>query len=164
MKHLYEITADMAELRHMLEGDQCSIDEIADTMELLELDFAEKVENSAKLIKSLSHDALACKVEGNRLLDRGKRLESRIKWLTDYITTQMVRAGRPKLELPLFNVTVRTAVQTVFLSHPESVPAEYCREEVITKIDKGAIKAALVAGDDVPGAELLDGKKWLDIR
>jgi hypothetical protein len=164
MKHLYEITADMQELRDMLESDTAALEDIEDTMQLLELDFQDKVLNSAKLVKQLQHDALACKVEGNRLLDRGKRLEKRITWLQDYLCTQMLKAARPKLHFPEFDVSLRTAAPAVFLLNENKIPDQYREIVKAVKFDRNAIKKALQEGEEVPGAELLPGKKWLDIR
>ena len=164
MNKLYEITDQMAQLWEMLDQDGMGLDDIADTMESLEMDFNDKVSDCVKLQTSLNHDALACKIEGNRLLDRAKRIESRVKWLQDYVMQQMIQAGRPKLQLPEFTVTVRTAVQAVFLSQESAIPDQFIEIIRGIKYDKKAIKAAILVGDDVPGAELLPGKTWLDIR
>jgi hypothetical protein len=161
---LYEITADMRELVAMLDQDGIGLDDIADTMEALELDFNDKVENSVKLIKSLQYDSLACKTESGRLADRSKRIDSRVKWLTDYVSQQMIGAGRPKLMLPEFTTTVRTAVRTVFFTNEESIPDHYKTIIKAVKIDKKAIKLDLENDVTVPGAELQAGKTWLDIR
>lgn len=161
---LYEITADMRTLFDMLENDLVGLDDIADQMEALEMDFQDKVENSVKMIKTLGHQALACHVESSRLADRAKRIESQAKWLTDYLIQQMIGAGRPKLVLPEFTTTVRTPVQSVFITFEADIPEKYRREKVTVTIDKREIKAAITAGVDVPGAKLIDGKPWLDIR
>lgn len=164
MTHLYEMTAEMSQLWAMLDEDGTGLDDIADTMEMLELDFADKVGNTVKLVKQLKYDALACKAESSRLADRAKRIESRIKWLNDYLTTQMTAAGRPKLQLPEFTVTVRTAMSTVQILNEDQIPDDYAQIIRGVKYDKKAIRESLIMGDEVPGACLLDGKKWLDVR
>jgi hypothetical protein len=165
MEPLYSITADLHELQAMLDDEAMGIDDVADTMEALEMDLADKIEGTAKLIKMLKHDSLACHAEGTRLMGRHKRIDKRIEWLQSYVTENMVKAGKPKLSFDTFTVTVRTAVRSLFITHLGSVPLDYMTTiPAVTKPDNAHIKQDLMNGIEVPGAELLDGKKWLDIR
>jgi hypothetical protein len=73
----------------------------------------------------------------------------------------MQAAGVQKIEGPRFKITIRSNPEAVDVFDAAQVPAAFMRqpEPPPPSPDKTAIKAALKAGTDVPGARLTQGQR-----
>jgi len=75
----------------------------------------------------------------------------------------MERAGFEKIECPLFKLSIRKNPPSVEILDQLSLPPEFMRtpepKPPVPAPDKAAIKAALQAGKDVPGARLAQGTR-----
>ena len=112
---LYEITDSMSALEAMLEDETLTDEDtrkaIADTLESLEGDLADKAENITKLIRNYQAEADSCKQEADRFAKRAKSCENKVKSLKQYLTGAMQAAGRDKMKAGLFNLTLRASGQ-----------------------------------------------------
>ena len=74
-------------------------------------------------------------------------------------------AGIQKIECPHFQLAIKKNPPSVDVFEPSIVPAEFMRQPdpPPLQIDKTAIKDALKAGAEVPGAVLVQGTR-LDIK
>ncbi len=81
--------------------------------------------------------------------------------LRAYLLDNMQRAGIEKIECPLFKLSIKKNPQSVEIIDPLSLPPEFWRtpepKPPVAAPDKTAIKTALQAGVDVPGARLAQG-------
>lgn len=81
--------------------------------------------------------------------------------LRAYLLDNMQRAGIEKIECPLFKLSIKKNPQSVEIIDPLSLPPEFWRtpepKPPVAAPDKTAIKTALQAGTDVPGARLAQG-------
>lgn len=77
----------------------------------------------------------------------------------------MALAGVQKIDCPHFAIKVAADPPSVVIDDERQVPAEFIRqpEPPPPQPDKKAIAEALKAGQDIPGARLVRGKR-LDIR
>lgn len=132
----------------------------SDRLTGLEMDFSDKCESVAVIIRELSAGADVLKAEIDRLSDRKRALENRAEWLKDYLRTNMEATGEAKIKGRLFTITLGKPSQVVAING--DVPAEY----TVTKVtpDKTAIGRALKSGQSVQGAELVEGKAKLLIK
>ena len=152
---LYELAADYASLRDMEDMDaevlQDTLDSISTAMEV-------KALNIAILIDGLSADVNIIKAEEQRLAARRRSIESKQKWLKEYLQGQMERAGIDKFKTPTHTISLQNNPPALNIYDEGKVPAEY---QVLVperwEIDKKAVKDALKAGQ-VPGAELVVGR------
>lgn len=72
--------------------------------------------------------------------------------------------GVPKAERALATVSLRPGTLSVRIVDEAEIPSQLMREKVTRAPDKAAIKAALEAGETIPGAELARGDDVLMMR
>lgn len=82
--------------------------------------------------------------------DRKARLDKKADSLRDACKWAMGELGLRKIEAPDFNVSLSAGRAPLVITDEAALPDELCR--VKREADKTAIKAALEAGQDVPGA------------
>lgn len=149
---LYEITDSMSALEAMLEDETLTDEDtrkaIADTLESLGGDLADKAENIAKLIRNYQAEADSCKQEADRFAKRAKSCENKVKSLKQYLTGAMQAAGRNKMKAGLFNLTLRASGQRAitYKVKAEELPSRFRKTEKIVKADTEAVREWLKAG------------------
>lgn len=159
MTALYELAhqyrADLESLADMDLDDQT----LADTLEGLSGDLEIKAQNVVMFTRNLEATAAAIKDAEAQMAARRKALENRAAGLRRYVLESMQHAGVSKIECPLFKVAVRENPASVEIYEPGLIPSEYMRqpEPPPATPDKAAIKAAIAAGAEVPGAKLTRG-------
>lgn len=158
MTALYELTKGMLALQ-----DEPDMPEeaIRDTLEGMELEFNDKATAIIMLTQNVDGDVSAIDEEIKRLQQRKKVKQNFIDNLRNYLRDNMERSSIHKIEHALFTITLGKPSKVVEITG--EVPDQYL---IYTdpKPDKRAIAAALKAGDEVTGAELVDGKSRLIIK
>lgn len=145
---LYEIDAQILE---------CCIDQEtgeiidAEKLEALQVEREKKIENVALWIKNLTAEATAYKAEKMAFAERQKKAEEKAeslkKWLADAL-------GGTNFKTTKAAVSFRKT-QSVQVSDIWALGEEFVKYADPTP-DKNAIKAALKAGQEVNGAELIE--------
>jgi hypothetical protein len=92
---------------------------------------------------------------------RRKAIENRAEGLRRYVLTSMQVAGVQKIECPFFKLAIQNNPPAVDVFEPGLIPAEFMKQEPPPppEIDKAAIKEAIKAGREVPGAKLSQGQR-----
>lgn len=92
---LYEITEKLQVLEAMLEEaeEDVSLEAIQDTLEAVEMELEEKVENILKLAKSFEVTSEAYKTERQRLQKLEQSAAKKAEQLKTYITVTLTQAG-----------------------------------------------------------------------
>lgn len=121
-----------------------------DKMNALQMERGEKIENVALWIKELDAEAKAIREEEKRLAERRRVNENKIASLKGYLS--MALSGQ-KFSTPRVKISWRKS-ETVDISDPEKIPASWYRAKY--EIARDDIKAALKAGETVPGASLIE--------
>lgn len=150
---LYEINAELEALLEQVDPETGELICDMDALEALTIARDEKLEGLALYIKNMDAEAAAIKAEEKALGDRRKALEN--------------KAERTKafLQEALSGETIKTARVVVSYRRSEAVEIRdpdfilYADPKFLTQknpdINKLAIKAAIKAGEIVPGAELV---------
>lgn len=143
--NLYEIDAAIMDCIDTETG------EVLDPAKLDALNLArdEKVEGVACWVKNLKAEISAIKTETASLKERQEAKEKKLESLTAWLMNAL--DGR-KFETAKCSVRFRCS-DVVDVSDDAAVPAEYQR--IKTEPNKAAIKAALKAGESVPGCALV---------
>ena len=157
---LYEFPAAYRSIWDRVEEDDDATSEaVAEALKAefdsLEGAYAEKIENIAKLIQSLSAGRDAVDGEAKRLGARAAAMARKIDWLQGYLVDSLREVGHTKIEGDILNVTLATN-QRVELDSQEQVPEEFRRVVTSEVIDKREIRQRLKDGDDIPGARLVE--------
>jgi len=83
--------------------------------------------------------------------------------LRNSIRSALELATLPKVELPIATVSLRRVPPKVEITEPTHIPEAFLKQPPPV-IDKTAIKAALDAGEHVPGAQLSNGSQTVAIK
>lgn len=135
---LYELTGQFLELLEMAEYEEISTDALNDTMEAVGLEFEEKAENYAKVIKQLEMEADGYKAEAKRLTKKKKVVEANIDRIKKNLEKSMLATGKTKFKTALFSFGIQKNSPSIDLLDEENVPADF-RTTQPDKIDKKAI-------------------------
>ena len=98
------------------------------------------------------------------LTARRDRLSRGADGLKGLLLKLMATAKLPTLLLPEATVSVRAGSTSVSITDLEALPQGFYTEEVRRVPRKDALKVALEAGADVPGAALVTGENVLTVR
>lgn len=96
--------------------------------------------------------ASAIKERKQEIAERQARYERQEDGYTALLKSLLIAAGVDKLTLPDATVSITKPRVVVEITDLDAIPQGYARFE--KKADKTALKAALEAGEDVPGAAL----------
>lgn len=146
---LFEIDARIMACVDMETGE--IIDE--ELFNSLEMERDEKIENLACLVKNLTADAEAFKVQKQTFAERQKKAEDSIERFKAEISASLScqRFSTDKVDISFRKTS------SVHILEKEKIPEQYLKYAEPTA-DKMAIKAAIKAGEVVPGAEIVEDK------
>lgn len=162
---LYQIAAEHRQMVERLMDTNDDEQVIADTIEAESFPLEVKAQNVAYAIRTMEATASAIKDAEKQMADRRKAIENRAQRIREYLQTCMEIAGKSKIECPHFALAIKTNPPSVDVFEPGLIPAEYMKlpEPPAPTIDKVAIKEAIKAGKEVPGALLVQAKR-LEIK
>lgn len=152
MQSLYQLTTDFSNLM------ECDDDISSALADIVAGQIEHKAENVCKLLTVLETTAEQFKSEEKRISTARKALENKAERVKEYIKESMLNADIEKLSAGTFNLSVSLSPGSVAIDDIASVPARFLT--VIPEQyqpDKAAIKAAIKAGEDVPGAHIEAG-------
>lgn len=134
---------------------------VADTLEGLAGELEAKATNVAMFAKNLEAMAEQIKTAEADMARRRKSIENRAAHIRQYLKDNMIRAGISKIECQFFKLAIRDNPPFVVIDAESQLPAEFIRtpEPPPPAPDKAAIKAAILAGQEVPGAHLDRGQR-----
>lgn len=143
-----------------LDDESLTDEDRTDLSEMLIAELAgtrKKVDNVSAALSTWESLEAAATREIERLDARRTRFARSRQRLTDYVLATMEASNLPKLEGDFVTLTRRLNPPSVLVDDAEAIPGAYMRVPPVPapQADKTAIKAALKAGADVPGARLI---------
>jgi len=158
---LYELAAEYRQAALTLADLDLDEQTVADTLEGLSGDLEVKATNVAMFARNLEATAAQIKEAEAAMATRRKAIEHRADGLRRYLLVCMQQTGVTKIDSVHFRIAVRDNPPAVDVFDSEQLPAEFMRqpEPPPPAPDKTAIKEALKAGRDVPGARLTQGQR-----
>lgn len=151
---LYELTDDFNKLMELEEDDDITTALVA----IVAGEIEQKAENVCKFIKMLDTTAEQFKTEEERIRGARKALENRAERVRDYMKQALLNANIDKVNAGTFKVSVGLSPGSVTIDDLASIPPRFLT--IIPEQyqpDKAAIKLAIKAGEDVPGAHIEAG-------
>lgn len=112
---------------------------------------ADKVENLGLMIKNMSAEADAIKIEADNLTKRRGTVENRVESIKTYLTDYLLTYGQ-KFRTPRLALSLRPSVGVV-VEDEQLIPSKYFVAQD-PKVSKSAIKEAIESGTSVPGARV----------
>lgn len=158
MLKLYDLAAQYEELVPLAENadDEAELQAFYDTLDGLQGEISDKVENCAAVVKTLCAQVDAIKVEEKRLGDRRRAIENSAERLKLYMRNGMESAQMDKVKGKLFTITIQSNPPAVVIDDEVKLPAD-CKK-IKVEVNKAVIAERLKAGTAVPGAHLEHGK------
>lgn len=165
MSTLYELVGQRLELQHKLEELNFDEETIADTLEGDSLEIQTKIESYAFVIRNMESLPEVIKAEEKRLADRRKQIEKRIEKIKEWLTVNMKQGRINKIESPVFTITLKKNPPKLVIDDAGKIPSNLYIYPVAPPPtpDNAAIKAALLAGEDIQGAHIEQGER-VDIK
>lgn len=150
MASIFELTVKGARLYEMLLDDEIDQQTVNNTLEAMGAD--EELEEYAKIIRQLELDNESCQAEKKRLTDKQRQIENAAGRVERSIIAFMQAVGKNKTQAGTFEIKLTTGKPCEIVNE-ELLDEKYFKPQP-PKIDKAAIRAALLAGEEVPGAVL----------
>lgn len=167
MNKLYEITHTLNAAWQLIEesaDEDGSFDSrLKSVFDAVQEEFDDKIDGCCRIVSDLIGRAAACKAEADRLNARSQALKARSESLKKYMLEAMQATQQTKVETDLFTVSIRKNPPSVLVSDASQIPGQFIQEKIEYVIQKGEISKALKAGEEVPGAELVQGER-LEIK
>lgn len=153
---LYVLANDYQAAAQKLADLDMPAEVVADTLEGLAGTVEEKSINVAMFIRNLESSAEQMKAAEGEIAKRRKAVENRAASVRRYLFDNMVRCSITKIESPYFNLAIRDNPESVIIDNVDELPKEVLTqpETPPPAPDKKAIKDAIKAGINVPGAHL----------
>lgn len=153
--NLYELTDNYLKVLELIENGEEGLE---DTLESLNDTIELKADGYARIIRNLEANAVALKTEIDRLTNRRRSIENSIDRLKENLKNAMIATGKEKIKTDLFNVTVVNNPVAVNVIDEKLIPEKYFKVEIIRKLDKLSLRDAIKSGEEIQGAELMQGK------
>lgn len=153
---LYEISETMrALLDELTEAEGVLEGDIEERLNAAESSLAEKVDAVLAYAAERHAESVSCSHEAKRLAERARAAEAHSDRLREYVTRCMVAAGVDRVAGTRFKAALTATPGRVVVSDEIALPLSMVR--TTSAPDKTAIRAALLAGEQVPGAHLETG-------
>lgn len=162
IRKLGEELARYQELKARLAGDDVDPQTLLDTLEG-ETELHEACLVVAESVQEHEDLAAALAIRIADLQARKSRLEASAETLRNIILMAMERAGLDTIKGPLATLSKRQVAPSLIVEQDEAIPARFFKASD-PKLDRKALKAALDAGEVIPGARLSNGGIGLSIR
>lgn len=148
---LYELTESYNQVLEMAE--QLDTETLKDTLDSIDEAIEIKVENTAKVVRSLESNVDIIDSEIKRLTAKKSTLNNNIKGIKSYMQESMEQVGKDKIKGQLFNVGIQNNPQSVNVLDEKKINLNYFVEQP-PKLDKKLLLADLKEGKEIKGVEL----------
>lgn len=165
---LFQIASEYRAITDVLMDAGVDEQTLTDTLEGEAWPLELKAQNYGFVIRNLESTAASIKEAEKQMADRRKAIEKRAAALIERLKTGLEIAGVQKLDCPHFALTIKKNPPSVDVWDERQIPAEFMRTPEpppppAPVPDKAAIKEAIKAGRDVPGAQMAQGTR-LEIK
>jgi hypothetical protein len=141
----------------LADDDSVPQEDVNNALLTLEDELQEKGENCIKYLDSVQDKIDAAKANKKKLdayiktlENRKKRVEKACIYALDTLQVKSIMTGWGEMK-------VKKNPPSVVIDDLTQIPTQYQRQKIQVDIDKVAIKAAIKAGEEVPGAHLEQG-------
>lgn len=155
---LYTLGQSYQELADLLDREEVTPEEVADTFAAITDAAGEKIDSIVGLYHNVESTAAALDGEIKKLQALKKSKERTQERLKTLVLNYLVLTGQKGAQGNKFTVKRRKNPARVVVGDETLIPSEYIREKVVKSVDKTAIKAAITAGKEVNGATLEQGE------
>lgn len=158
---LYELGQAYEQLLEMVENEQLSDEEVADTFEAIHGAIEQKIDNIGGLFRQWSVDEANIKTEIDRLAARKKQLQNRKDRLRNIIHQYLKMCGKKRVEGSIFTAAIRNNPPALVVSDEADIPENFYKIE--KKLDQKALKEAVQNGMEIAGVNIEQSER-VDVK
>ena len=160
MKNIYQIDSQIYDLltlpeSEIVDEDGVVIRDVWSELEALQGERTDKLINSMRVAQEMDETAKALDEEIARLTVRQKYFEARAKKIREHVAISMNNANEKRVENSTARITLTRSKEVKIIDETE-LPLQFLRTKTTVKADKKAIGEKLKAGEEVPGARLVE--------
>lgn len=160
MKNIYQIDSQIYDLLTLPESEIVDEDgvvtrDVWKELEELQGERTDKLINSMRIAQEMDETAKALDEEIARLTVRQKYFEARAKKIREHVAISMSNANEKRVENSTARITLTRSKEVKIIDETE-LPLQFLRTKTTVKADKKAIGEKLKAGEEVPGARLVE--------
>ncbi len=161
---LYEVSRNILEFESLCESGQIPEEAIKDTLDSINMEFEEKADNIASLIKNNAAHSKALKEEANNLYKRANSKDKSNKFLSNYLLENMKLIEKMQIETNRNKINIRKNPESIeleinFIEWASKNNADHFLKYKEPLPNKTAIKEALKSGDKIPFAKLVKNER-----
>ncbi|PYY28248.1 siphovirus Gp157 family protein [Paenibacillus illinoisensis] len=148
-----------------LESEEITEDDLEmyiETLESIQDEIGNKVENIAKFMKNIQGDIKAFKEEEDRLKKKRSYLTNKYEGLKNYTQAVLEVNNIDQVNAGTFKVKLQTSPPSVNIIDASKIPSKYKTEQE-PKIDSKGMLSDMKNGKIIEGVELVKDKKHLRI-
>lgn len=164
MSRTLDAAQRIAKLEEMVEKGELSVEDIADTMEGVEMEFTDKVDAICDLIERAKQNEEACATRVQQYQQRKKMWSNQSDSLRRFLLMCVDATKRTSVKTVYHTVSLKKTKDKIVISDLDKLPDEFKIPEVIVKADASAIEKAISAGDSVAGVSVEPGYTTIQIR
>ncbi len=165
MNYLYPIETALLSLFDRIDDGEVIIEDAADTIEALEIEYETAVDGAATRIKELLADAEAIKAEIETLMARKAAKIEQAERYRRLILASLRRLDKAKVETPRNCVTIRRNPpkvvienEAVFIDWAKHLAPDLLTRSETYKPNRDAIRDAIEHGEAVPDVHIEQGE------
>jgi hypothetical protein len=155
---LYELATAIHNVNALVDRGDLAIDEVADTLESLEMAIKDKHKSISAWILNIRSDIQQLKIAEEQMVKRRKALEAKETRLDKFLLNNMQDNGIQKIECPQFKVSLVLNPEKVEVSNNvqlETLKEKYVKKKTTYSPDKKAMKKYLTEGGEIDGVQLV---------
>lgn len=154
---LYELSQNYQNLQDLIENEDVPAEMLKESLDAVGDEIEQKAEGIAQIINVITGYIDMIKKEKARLDKTQKTYENKVKYLKQYLQSAMQQTGKTKFKTNLFSFGIQKNPASVNITDVYAVPTQF-REVQEPKLNKKAILEALKNGEEIAGAEIVQGE------
>jgi len=163
---LYTLSLEFATALDKIMDSDLPEDCIADTIEGMSMEVVTKAQNVTAYMLNLSAEAEMIKAAEKKMAERRKAIENRAEKFREYLKSSMEMTGITEIKANDGSFCAKLLIdrdEVVVINDDLLLPPEFINVVTTTAPDKAAIKKALKAGIEVPGA-VIEKRNRLEVK
>lgn len=165
---LYETTEQILRFNDLCESGIIPEEAAKDTLDLMNMEFDEKADNIACLIKNNSAESKALREEAGNLYKRATAKDKSNDFLTNYLFGNMKILGKTQIETTRNKIQIRKNPESVevdgeFINWATKNNADHFLNYKEPTANKKVIKEAIKSGEKIAHARLIKNER-VDIK
>ena len=159
MRTLYDLGDAFNGVMDMALDETMDLTVLEECLQSIEADITVKCENGIGLIRSLENLRDGMKTEAQRLTERQRVIDNRIRSIKEWYQRNLDAMGKSKVETLRGTMAVQNNPPSLKVTDADQIPICYLTlVPARYEVNKDAVKNALKAGEIIPGAHLEQGR------